>query len=44
MHSYFYICKKVARSHHENVDGGEYPDETLGEDQSVYIKIIHVVD
>ncbi|MBR5126958.1 MAG: response regulator [Roseburia sp.] len=36
--------KNAVRSHHENVDGSGYPDGTLGESQSIYTKIIHVVD
>lgn len=36
--------KKAVRSHHENVDGSGYPDGTLGEEQSLFTKILHVVD
>lgn len=36
--------KKAVRSHHENVDGSGYPDGTMGEDQSLFTKIIHVAD
>ncbi len=36
--------KKAVRSHHENVDGSGYPDGTLGEEQSLLSKIIHVTD
>ena len=36
--------KKAVRSHHENVDGSGYPDGTLGEEQSLFTKILHVAD
>ena len=36
--------KNAVRSHHENVDGSGYPDGILGESQSIFTKIIHVVD
>lgn len=36
--------KKAVRSHHENVDGSGYPDGTLGEEQSIFTKILHVAD
>ncbi len=36
--------KEAVRSHHENIDGSGYPDGTLGETQSMFTKIIHVVD
>ena len=36
--------KKAVRSHHENVDGSGYPDGTLGEEQSLFTKILHVTD
>ncbi|MBQ8280290.1 MAG: response regulator [Roseburia sp.] len=36
--------KKAVRSHHENVDGSGYPDGTMGEEQSLFTKIIHVAD
>lgn len=36
--------KKAVRSHHENVDGSGYPDGIMGEEQSVFTKILHVVD
>lgn len=36
--------KKAVRSHHENVDGSGYPDGTMGEEQTIFTKIIHVAD
>ena len=36
--------KKAVRAHHENVDGSGYPDGTLGEEQSLFTKILHVAD
>ncbi len=36
--------KKAVRAHHENVDGSGYPDGTMGEEQSLLSKIIHVTD
>lgn len=36
--------KKAVRSHHENVDGSGYPDGILGDAQSIFTKILHVVD
>lgn len=36
--------KKAVRAHHENVDGSGYPDGTVGEEQSLFTKILHVTD
>ena len=36
--------KVAVRSHHENVDGSGYPDGSLGDEQSLFTKIIHVAD
>jgi len=36
--------KKAVRSHHENEDGSGYPDGLLGDELSIYTKIIHVAD
>ena len=36
--------KKAVRSHHENVDGSGYPDGLMGDEQSIYTKILHVAD
>lgn len=36
--------KKAVRSHHENEDGSGYPDGLLGEELSIYTKILHVAD
>lgn len=36
--------KKAVRSHHENVDGSGYPDGIMGDEQSIYTKILHVAD
>lgn len=36
--------KKAVRAHHENVDGSGYPDGSLGEEQSLFTKILHVTD
>lgn len=36
--------KKAVLLHHENVDGSGYPQGLTGEEQSIFVKILHVAD
>lgn len=36
--------KEAVLHHHENEDGSGYPDGLMGEEQSIYTKILHVAD
>jgi PAS domain S-box-containing protein len=41
---YFAQASRVARSHHENWDGGGYPDHLRGEQIPFEARIVHLVD
>lgn len=36
--------KVAVKYHHENVDGSGYPDGIMGDEMSIYTKILHVAD
>lgn len=41
---FFRSARQIARSHHENWDGGGYPDQLVGEAIPLAARIVHIVD